>query len=218
MTFPTPPDGVIFDCDGVIVDSEPITDAVLLADLTGRGLPITADDLPRLFHGGTIRGVAETVRGMGVDLPADWVDAIYDEIHAALEQGTPLVPGIVDLLDRLDARGIPYIVGSNGSRRKMTITLGQNDLMDRLGDRLVSAHEEGTAKPDPTLYLIAAERIGVAPARCAVIEDTPTGARAAVAAGMRCLGHAARTPADRLAEVGAEPFPDMAAIGRALGV
>ena len=218
MTWPTPPEGVIFDCDGVIVDSEPITDAVLLDDLRDRGLDLSPDDIPRLFHGGTIWGTGAKVREMGIDLPDGWVEDIYARIHAALERGTPLVDGILDVLDRLDAAGIPHAVGSNGSRTKMTITLGQNGLLPRLGDRLISAHEEGTAKPEPDLYLIAARRIGVAPGRCAVVEDTPTGARAAVAAGMRCIGYAGRTPADRLAAVGAEPVATMAEVAEKLGI
>ena len=212
------PDGVLFDCDGVLVDSEPITDGVLIERLGAHGLSLDEAELAGMFHGGTIWGIADRVREMGYDLPETWVEETYAEIHRRLADGTPVIDGVVDLLDRLDRAGVPYAVGSNGSRTKMGITLGQNGLLDRFGDRIVSAHEEGTAKPDPTLYRIAAKRIGVPVERCAVVEDTPTGARAAVAAGARCLGYAGRTPPARLAEVGAEPFGTMADIARALGV
>ncbi|MDJ0826278.1 MAG: HAD-IA family hydrolase [Rhodobacter sp.] len=202
---------VLFDCDGVLVDSEPITNALLQEDLATRGLSLSFDQIDRLFTGGTMRGVGEQARAMGADIPDDWVEGFYVKMHARLAQGTPAIDGIENVLDRLDAAQIPYAVGSNGSLEKMAITLGQHPrLQERLKDRLYSAHTLGVAKPDPGLYLAAARDMGVAPQRTAVIDDSPSGCRAAQRAGMRCFGYAAHGDGARLAAEGAQVFHAMA--------
>lgn len=204
------PDLVIFDCDGVLVDSEPITNALLREDLTARGLTLTARETDELFTGGTMKGVGERASEMGADIPDDWLESIYDRMHARLAAGTPLIDGIVAVLDRLDAAGVPYAVGSNGSEDKMRITLGQHpEVLRRVGDRLYSAHTHGVAKPDPGLFLLAARDAGVAPGRCAVIDDSPSGCTAGVRAGMRTLGFAEHDDGARLAATGAEVFRAM---------
>ncbi len=210
--------GVIFDCDGVLVDSEPITNRIVQRSLAAHGLPLSEDDIIRLFVGGTMAGVGEEARRMGADLPEGWVATIYEEMYATLRQGVPPVPGIGDVLDRLDAAGIPYAVASNGSPEKMEITLGQTGLIGRFEGRMLSAHVEGVAKPDPELFLRAARRIGVAAAACTVVEDSPTGATAARAAGMRCIGYAPLDEGERLAAEGAVVVRAMADVARELGL
>ena len=120
-----PPDFVIFDCDGVLVDSEGITNLVIQDNLAKYGLHVAVDDIIRLFVGGTMSGVMTQARSMGAALPDDWLDEIYPEMITRLGQEVTLVPGAVDVLDALDAAGIGYAVGSNGPHRKMDVTLAR---------------------------------------------------------------------------------------------
>lgn len=214
----TRPDLVIFDCDGVLVDSETVSNTVLAENLTRHGLPMTADRCMDLFVGGTMASVDDTARTMGADLPVDWIDEIYAETYAALRAGVDVIAGIPELLDRLDAERIPYAVGSNGSDDKMQITLGQNGLHGRFGDAIFSAHTLKTAKPDPDLYLAAAAHFGVDPSRAVVIEDSATGATAAARAGMRCLGYAPHGDGAALKAVGAEIIDSMFAVPMLIGL
>lgn len=182
---------VIFDCDGVLVDSEPVTLDLIATDLAAYGLEVTHEQMERLFLGGTIPGVFRAARQLGADLPEGWVRDIYARMYATLRDHTPLMPGVPELLDRLDAAGIPYAVGSNGTTEKMMITLGQHpDIWRRLEGRVFSGQELNMPKPEPGLYRYVAGFLGVDPADCAVIEDSPTGARAAHAAGIPCFGYA----------------------------
>lgn len=220
MTRPAsrPPAALLFDCDGVLVDSEPATFALIQEDFAAHGLALSIPDLEHLFIGGTIEGVAATARQMGAPLPADWPETYYRKLYARLAAGTALMPGIPELLDRLDAAGIPYAVGSNGRMAKMQATLGQYPwLMARLSGRLFSGQDLGCPKPAPDLYLLAARALGVDPAACVVIEDSPTGARAGIAAGMRVMGYAPMGPHPRLAETGAQLFTHMSDLPDILG-
>ncbi|MBI1170319.1 HAD-IA family hydrolase [bacterium] len=203
------PQAVIFDCDGVLVDSESIAFALLERDLSSYVPHVSRAQMERDLLGLTLAGVAEKARTLGADLPDTWVEDFYARLYARLEQGTPLVPGILGVLDALDVAGIPYAIGSNGSPRKMQITLGQHrGLIDRFQGRVFSGQETPRPKPFPDLFLKAAAAMNVAPKHCVVVEDSPTGARAARAAGMRCMGYAPHGAAALLAE-GAEPFTRM---------
>ena len=213
------PAAVLFDCDGVLVDSEGIGFDLLDGDFRRFGHPMPRDEMERRFIGGTIHGLWTRAREAGIPLPDGWVDDFYGRLYARLEEGTPLIPGVEAVLDRLDATGIPYAVGSNGTTRKMQITLGQHpSVLRRLDGRLFSGQELGCPKPDPGLYLHAARALGADPARCVVVEDSATGARAARAAGMRCLGFAAHGDGAALAAEGAEIFRDMADLPVRLGL
>lgn len=202
---------VIFDCDGVLVDSEPITNRLLRDDLATRGLALDLGQVMQLFVGGTMASVAVKAAEMGADMPPDWVDEFYVEMHAALAAGTPQIDGVLSVIVHLEAAGIPYCVGSNGSLEKMAITLGQHpDLNNRLKGKLYSAHALRTAKPDPEMFLIAARDHAVAPEDCVVIDDSPTGCIAARRAGMKCMGFAESDDGARLAAEGAVVFHRMA--------
>lgn len=222
LTPPTVPSSrlraVIFDCDGVLVDSESMSFDLLAEDLAAHGLPMKRAQMETLFIGGTIAGVADQARRLGAGLPDDWVDRFYDRIITRLAAGTPLIPGIESVLDALDAHAIPYAVGSNGPVRKMKATLGQHQaLWARLSGRIFSREHVAHPKPAPDLYLHAAAALGVDPADCVVIEDSPSGARAAHAAGIRCFGYAPQGN-EALAAEGASLFTNMADLPALLGL
>lgn len=207
--MPTTPKAVLFDCDGVLVDSEPLTEAVLIANLAHHGLVVEAKDLSNLLLGGTMKSLGDAARGLGAVLPADWLDEIYSQMFDRLRAGTPLIAGVTDVLDALEQRDIPFAIGSNGPMDKMRITLGQNNLWDRFGPHIYSAHEHGAPKPAPDLYLLAAEALGQAPEDCVVIDDSPAGCRGGIAAGCRTLGFAETTNPAPLRTLGIETVGSM---------
>ena len=213
------PAAVLFDCDGVVIDSEPPTFDLLAEDLSQRGLTLSHAEMERLFLGGTIERVGKIARELGGDIPDDWVPYFYDRLYARLAEGAPLIPGVMGVFEALDAAGVPYAIGSNGTGRKMEITIGQHpDLARRLQGRLFSGVDLKMLKPAPDLYLHAARALGADPARCVVIEDSATGARAARAAGMRCMGYAPTGATAALLAEGAEPFARMADLPGLLGL
>ncbi|MBF9044516.1 HAD-IA family hydrolase [Rhodobacterales bacterium HKCCE4037] len=215
------PDLVIFDCDGVLVDSEPPFNAVVSDNLVRYGLTLSHADVVEAFMGKAMPDLIARAREMGADNPApdsEWIEEIYAEGYARLRDGVDPIPGIFDVLDRLDAAGVPYCVGSNGSQVKMDITLGSTGLAPRFEGARFSAHELGVAKPDPELFLIAAREMGHDPARTVVVEDSATGALAAKRAGMRCFGYAAHDDGAKLAAQGAHLFRDMADLPALLGL
>lgn len=212
--FPRPA-AVLFDCDGVIVDSEGPTCDLLIDDLARHGLPLTRPELEADYIGGTIETVANRARAAGARLPDDWVPAFYTRMYAMLAEDAPLVPGILALLDRLEAAGIPFAVGSNGTPEKMRITLGRHGLIPRFR-AVLSGQALRRPKPAPDVYLAAAAACGAAPTDCVVVEDSPTGARAGLAAGARVIGLAPHgpdtAPARQLAALGVPVVTDIAAL------
>ncbi|MCA0042291.1 HAD family hydrolase [Celeribacter litoreus] len=210
---------VIFDCDGVIVDSEPPLLEFLIEDFARFGLNISMHELETKYVGGTMKLVGERARAAGAALPDDWDVEVYPRVFDMLRSGVPLIPGIEAAFDALDAASIPYAVGSNGPMEKMDVTLGAHPaVFDRLKGRIHSAHTHGTAKPEPGLFLIAAEQLGVAPEFCAVIDDSPSGCIAARRAGMRCFGFDPHGDGQRLINEGAEHLADMHELPARLGL
>ncbi|RWR11506.1 HAD family hydrolase [Paenirhodobacter populi] len=213
------PQAVLFDCDGVLVDSEPVTFALIQEDFAAHGLHMTIPELEPLFIGHTIEETGRYARAHGADLPAGWADGFYDRMCERLAQGTALMPGVPELLDALDRAGVPYAVGSNGRMQKMRATLGQHPaIWAKLKNRLFSGQDLGCPKPAPDLYLTAARALGADPAHCVVMEDTPTGARAGIAAGMRVLGYAPHEVNPDLRAVGAEIVTSMFEVPRLLNL
>lgn len=210
---------MIFDCDGVLVDSEPAAFDLVASDLNRHGLDLSRAEMERLFLGGTMAAVCDKARALGAALPGTWVDDVYTRLYARLAEGTPLIPGIMDVLDQLDACAIPYAVGSNGSDRKMQVTLGQHPaLLSRLEGRLFSGQTLGAPKPAPDLYLHAARALGQPPHACVVVEDSPTGARAVAAAGMACFGYSPHGDGAALRAEGATVFRAMAELPGLLNI
>lgn len=213
-----PPDLVIFDCDGVLVDSERVTNRVMQRNLAGYGLPLDLHEIIDLFVGGTMPGVMTLARQKGAALPDHWLDEIYGEIFVALGENCTLIDGVLPVLDALDAAAIPYAVGSNGPHAKMQITLKKTGLLPRLTGRIVSREDVARPKPAPDVCLHAAALCAVPPARCAVIEDSASGARAAQAAGMACFGYTGSFPAAKLAPFCTATFTKMTDLPALLGL
>lgn len=212
------PGAVLFDCDGVIVDSEGPTFLMLQHDLAAHGLPLTLHQLETGYIGGTVETLAVRARADGATLPEGWAADFYTRMYAMLARGVPLIPGILPVFDALDAAGVPYAVGSNGSPEKMQITLGQHGLLKRFNGHIYSGQAIGRPKPAPDLYLMAARALGVVPDKTIVVEDSPTGARAARAAGMRCLGYAPQGTHPGLTAEGASLFHHMDDLPALLGL
>lgn len=202
-------DWVIFDCDGVLVDSEAITNRVFARMLNELGVEVTLPDLFEQFVGRTLTQCLQQARHwLGRDLPPDFAEDYRRRSRAALAAETGAMPGVEAALDAI---GEHCAVASNGSHAKMRITLGRAGLLARFEGRLFSADEVAHGKPAPDVYLHAARALGAAPAACAVVEDSPTGVAAGAAAGMTVFGYAAHLPAHALHEAGAAcVFDDMA--------
>lgn len=222
MSPSKPPALIIFDCDGVLVDSEPITNGLMAREMTEAGLPLSTEEAMALFVGGTIKSVFTQARNLGARLPDDWVAAFYDRMCATLEEEVEAIPGIHAVLDRIATAELATCIASNGPMRKMAVTLGRTGLLNRFGGmdsgRVFSAHDVGIAKPEPGLFLHAARAHGADPSDCVVIEDSGSGAQAAAAAGMRCFGFTRETPAAKLTAHGAQPFDKMTDLPGLLGL
>jgi HAD superfamily hydrolase (TIGR01509 family) len=214
----TPPDMVIFDCDGVLVDSEGITNRVIQTSLKRYGLPLDVDEIMRLFVGGTMQGVMVLAREMGARLPDGWLDQIYSEIFEALASEVEPIKGAIEVLDALDAAGITYAIGSNGPHAKMDVTLERTGLKERFSGRICSREDVPNPKPAPDVYLLEAKNAGIAPNRCVVIEDSASGAKAGVAAGMVTFGFYGETPKERLEPICNGLFADMSELPALLGL
>ncbi|MEV6125071.1 HAD family hydrolase [Streptomyces sp. NPDC052077] len=189
-------DLVIFDNDGVLVDSEPISNRLLAGFLTELGHPTTYEDSLRDYMGAALHRVHDLVlERTGRRLPEDFDDAFHQRVFAAFERDLEPVPGAAEVLGKLAADGVPYCVASSGSHERIRVGHRRTGL-DRWFDdgRIFSAEDVGRGKPAPDLFLHAAARMGVAPDRCAVVEDSALGVRAAVAAGMDVFGFTAMTP------------------------
>jgi HAD superfamily hydrolase (TIGR01509 family) len=213
-----PPKLIIFDCDGVLVDSEPLSSAVVAENLGQYGLNITAEQSMATFTGMTMSRTMQTATAMGARLPDNWIEEVYAQTYAALAESVEAMPGIAELLDLLLRRQIPFCVASNGSPEKMRISLGRTGLLPLFDGAMFSAHSLAVGKPDPTLFLHAARNMGVDPQACCVIEDSAAGAEAAQRAGMRCLGFARDTPARILKDFNAEVFHDITQIAGLLDI
>lgn len=196
---------VIFDCDGVLVDSEPISHRVLTGMLAEHGVKMSFDEVISLFLGTSMARCLELVERLTGVPPARFLPAFRTRTYEAFAADLQPVRGIVELLAALP---MSYCVASNGPREKMQFTLGRTGLIDRFTARMFSAEDVARPKPAPDLFLHAAERMGAAPETCVVVEDSPSGIHAARAAGMVAIGYAALTPAERLRDAGAHSVID----------
>lgn len=199
---------VIFDCDGVLVDSERIAAQVQVALGAELGWPLTEDEVVARFIGRSHAAIREQVaERLGQETAAVWAQR-FEQLHReAVDAGLVPVEGLLEALDEIT---LPACVASSGSHEKMRHTLGRTGLYERFAGRIHSSTEVARGKPAPDLFLHAAQRMGVDPAACVVVEDSRPGVQAARAAGMRALGYAGGlTPAEHLEGADTVVFHDM---------
>ncbi|MEL6867425.1 MAG: HAD family hydrolase [Bacteroidota bacterium] len=189
-----PPQLIIFDCDGVLVDSEAISNHVVAELLTEIGLPTTGEEAVQLFAGTSMTYIRSYFRAQtGKEAPTDF-EATYRKItYDAFTKELKAIEGIEEVLGQLKQT---RCVASNGPMEKVRFNLKLTGLINYFDDHLFSAYDIQKWKPEPDLYLHAATKMGFAPADCLVIEDSPSGIQAAQRAGIRVLGYAAHAYAE----------------------
>jgi HAD superfamily hydrolase (TIGR01509 family) len=205
---------VIFDCDGVLVDSEPLANRVFTEALRQIGVEISYEEVCRTFIGLSMSRCMEIVeRRLGRPAPEGFVDRLQARTYEAFRAELRPVRGVARALERID---LPLCVASSGEPEKMRLSLGLTGLLDRFEGRLFSATEVARGKPWPDLFLHAARSLGARPEGCVVIEDSAPGVLAARAAGMAVLGYAGEGSGAGLAAAGARVFHDMEELPRLL--
>lgn len=199
---------MIFDCDGVLVDSEPLSNRVLAECLAEIGMPMTVDDSIEAFMGRSWADCLRIIeRRLGRPAPSDLTARYRARQFAAFERELRPVAGIEAALEEIE---LPTCVASSGPHAKMRLSLGLTELWPRFEGRIFSASEVERGKPAPDLFLHAAARMGWEPASCAVVEDSRVGIEAAIAAGMTALGYADHAGPAALERAGAgATFTDM---------
>jgi HAD superfamily hydrolase (TIGR01509 family) len=202
------PQLVIFDCDGVLVDSEPVANRTLAQMLRELGLDLTQEQIFEKFVGFSMAHVLRTIESLlGRAPPETFLRDLQARTFEAFRAELQAMPGIEDALDRLT---VPFCVASSGDHEKMRTTLGITGLWPRFAGRIFSVTQVARGKPAPDVYLFAAKQLGAEPAQCVVVEDTPPGVQAGVAAGMTVFGFCAYTPEDKLKAAGAHlTFDDL---------
>ncbi|MEQ8718068.1 MAG: HAD family phosphatase [Acidimicrobiales bacterium] len=189
-----PPELVIFDNDGVLVDSEPLSNSVMATVLTELGVPTTVEGSMSRFLGRSLPAVRHIVETEdGITLPIDFEGSYTDRLHDLFTTSLTVVPGMRDVVEAVAGAGIAYCVASSGGHDKIRLTHALVGLTDLFADLTFSADDVAHGKPEPDLFLHAAASMAVDPAACIVIEDSPAGVEAARRAGMDCIGFAART-------------------------
>jgi HAD superfamily hydrolase (TIGR01509 family) len=214
---PLPLGLVIFDCDGVLIDSEALCDRVVSADLIRQGWQLTPTDCHRLFLGLTFPDIQRAAEAhLHRPLGSDWVAQIVGQVTQVMAAEAEPIPGAREALEATTALGLPYRIASNSSRPEMAAKFARAGLSALVEGRIHSAYDliarGKRGKPDPDLFQEAATAQAVPPAACVVIEDSLAGVQAAVAAGMRCLGFSPDGDGAHLRQAGALPFPSMFAL------
>ena len=193
-------DLVIFDHDGVLVDSEIIAMDLCASLLTEHGVPTTVDEAIDGYLGGSLDVVMDAIESTGAVIDRQAFDTrFHDELFDGFRRELNPIPGIRTLLEQLDAAGIPFVIASSGSSQRVSLGITTTNLVEFFPDHVITSRDHvERGKPFPDLFILAAQRAGIPPARCLVIEDSPHGIEAAHRAGMLVVGLSHRTPAARL--------------------
>ena len=203
---------VVFDCDGVLIDSEPIASRVVAGALTALGWPMTAADSHSLFLGMSLSDMRPVIEArIGRPIPAEWVASLADDLVDAMTHDAVLMPGAEAAVRGVAALGLDWRIASNSGRPELAAKFARVGWTDLVAGRVHSASDVialgGRGKPAPDIYLAASEASGVDPSACLVVEDSATGIAAGLAAGMDCLAFGATAPVGRAA-----PLSDLAAL------
>ncbi len=200
-------DLVIFDCDGVLVNSEPLANQVYVQMLAELGYQVNTEEYLKEFSGAALpKRLEATSRKLNWTPPENFLSIFHQRLSDLTERELTPVPGIRDLLQSLS---LPICIASNGSREEILLRLKIASLTEFFGGAIFSGMEVPHPKPAPDVFLAAARAFDIPPGRCIVVEDSVPGVTAAVRAGMKVYGHAAITPMDALRKAGATPFSDM---------
>lgn len=198
---------VIFDCDGVLVDSEGLGNRILVEAVRELGLSLSLAEALALFRGCKMADCVATISGrLGRPLPDDFVSTLRARTAEAFRGELQASPGIHDALNRIHA---PVCIASSGPREKITLALSVTGLLPRFEGRIFSSYEVGSWKPAPDVFLHAAATLGAVPSCCAVVEDSALGVRAGIAAGMRVFAYTADSDRTELESLGATAFGHM---------
>ena len=201
---------VIFDCDGVLVNSEPVANKVVANALSHEGWALTPHQADALFLGMTLPDMVPLIEShLGRPLSPGWCDALVEAVMQAMKTDTSSIPGGIEALRAVTDLGLPWRIASNSSHAEMAVKFACVGASGLVAGRLHSFEDVARGKPAPDLFLAAAAAEGIPPEHCLVIEDSTTGARAAAAAGMKCFGYAPANTGPALAAVGAILFTSM---------
>lgn len=203
-------DLVIFDCDGVLVDSEPLVNSIEAELFTSLGVRLTPVEARAMFKGRTVEEVVAIVESrMGRRLSYEWVYDWGMATALGIVRELREVPGVREVVEALSLRKQAICVASQSPPARVALSLAVTGLDAFFGLRVYTASMVARPKPAPDLFLHAAQSCGARPHACAVVEDSPSGVAAAVAAGMAAFGFAAREDASHLAAAGATVFHSM---------
>ena len=201
---------VIFDCDGVLVDSEPLENQVFVECVADLGLTMSVEEAIDSYKGKKLAEcVADVERRLGRSVPESFIPDFRARSAKIFQRRLQPIPGVEAGIQHVQSLQIPFYVASSGPREKIEANLRITGLLSYFQGNIVSAYEVGSWKPDPGLFLQAAHMLKTSPEACAVIEDSLPGVQAGVAAGMTVFGYAADTDANVLADAGATVFSDM---------
>ena len=203
---------VIFDCDGILVDTENLANRRLAEWLAAAGYPTSFEYCRKNFSGRSMASVQKEIEAATeVRLGADFVERWNAGLPDLFSHGVEAIPYVREFIETVRAAGIPYCVATSARISKMHITLGQTGLLPLFEHAMFSATMVGRGKPFPDLFLHAAKTMGFAPADCIVIEDSVAGTQAGIAAGMRVYSSHGDPYSDRdgLADAGGVLFDDM---------
>jgi HAD superfamily hydrolase (TIGR01509 family) len=214
------PAAVLFDCDGVLADTEALHNRILAEEISALGWPMTDAECEYHFLGLSWEAVVPRIEArLGPDsVPGDFIEALVRRVVLALQQEVTPIPGVLAALEAIRAAGIPVAVASNSSRAELATKLRLLGLVDVFRGRAFTVEDVDRPKPAPDMYRAAAAACGAEPQACVVVEDSVTGSRAGRAAGCRVLGFAQATAPAALAAVGAEPFFRMDELPGLLGL
>ncbi|MDZ4379942.1 MAG: HAD family phosphatase [Parvibaculum sp.] len=215
MAFSFSPSLVIFDCDGVLVDTEPVGGRVFAEGVVDLGYPASFDECLRTFRGRSMTSAVEIIEArMGRAVPVGWADEMWRRTELAFAEGVAPIAGVAEVISHIHERGIPFCLASSGEMPFIHRNLKSAGLFDFFAGRMFNAAMVARGKPAPDLFLHAAAHMRHTPECCLVIEDSVPGVQAGVAAGMTVIGYAGdpMTDADALKSEGAHVVSDMSAL------